>query len=171
MMVFGQKKLQDEVFCVTQERDFFRSKYLEQVSEIQQMKSDMERSRKEILRLRQELLDNSVDMSDGDEEEKKDDLVDQMAHISLNNVEDGQQSPPELRQEPSESADDEEEDDDENGEETEDFGNDDDSDEHADIRQNAAKLLQWANYRTSVTPQKEEADESLADDEEPVECE
>jgi hypothetical protein len=166
MMVFGQKKLQDEVFCVTQERDFFRSKYLEQVSEIQQMKSDMERSRKEIQRLRQELLDNSLDISDISHEEKSEAQAEQMAQTSLADTIDagGQQAPPkELRQEPSESEDEGDGD----CEEKEEV-----NDEAADIRQNAAKLLQWANYRTSVTLPKDESATPVTEDEESsVDCE
>eukprot|EP00545_Synedropsis_sp_CCMP1620_P012436 CAMPEP_0119013690 /NCGR_PEP_ID=MMETSP1176-20130426/8764_1 /TAXON_ID=265551 /ORGANISM="Synedropsis recta cf, Strain CCMP1620" /LENGTH=169 /DNA_ID=CAMNT_0006966799 /DNA_START=72 /DNA_END=581 /DNA_ORIENTATION=- len=169
MMVFGQKKLQDEVFCVTQERDFFKSKYLEQISEIQQMKSDLERSRKEIQRMRQELLDNSVDISDEEEAENTEETVEQMARTNLDDVDD-ELAPQELRQEPSWPADEEESEVEEEEEE--------EVDEAADIRQNAAKLLQWANYRTNVSSPKEEAEavsepasETVSEDEESVECE
>jgi len=58
-MVFGNQKLQDEVFCRTQERDFFQSKYLEQISKLQYMKNKLENYKKEINRLRRELLSRS----------------------------------------------------------------------------------------------------------------
>ena len=37
-MVFGKGKLQDEIFCLTEERDYFQSKFLEQVNEIAALK-------------------------------------------------------------------------------------------------------------------------------------
>jgi hypothetical protein len=41
---------------VTEERDYFQTKFLEQVSEIQALKTELERSKKEIARLRKEVM-------------------------------------------------------------------------------------------------------------------
>jgi len=50
-------ELQDDLFCVQEERDYFQSKFLEQVSEIQAMKEELSKSKKEIRRLRMFLMD------------------------------------------------------------------------------------------------------------------
>jgi hypothetical protein len=71
-MVFGLQKLQNDLFCVSQERDFFRSKYLEQVSEIQALKEELSKSKREVSKLRSELMNLSGHvMEDGEEEEEK----------------------------------------------------------------------------------------------------
>ena len=43
-MVFGIQKLQDQVFCLTEERDYFQAKFLEQVSEIQALKDELHKA-------------------------------------------------------------------------------------------------------------------------------
>ena len=66
-MVFGQtKKLQDEIFCLTEERDYFQAKFLEQVSEIAHLNESLGRAKKEIDRLRKELMERGVEMDDDD---------------------------------------------------------------------------------------------------------
>mmetsp|Transcript_17697 Transcript_17697/g.30938 ORF Transcript_17697/g.30938 Transcript_17697/m.30938 type:complete len:99 (-) Transcript_17697:1620-1916(-) len=55
-MVFGIQKLQDEIFCLTEERDYFQAKFLEQVSEIQALKAELSKSKREVEKLRNELL-------------------------------------------------------------------------------------------------------------------
>lgn len=52
-----RSELQDELFCLQEERDFFQSKFLEQVSEIKAMKDDLAKSKKEIRRLRMFLME------------------------------------------------------------------------------------------------------------------
>jgi hypothetical protein len=101
-MNFFHKQLKDDLFCVTEERDYFQAKYLEQVSEISALKSSLDMQKSEIRRLRQELMNSSSCTDDWTEEEKK------LEH----------------------------------------------EDKEEDIRQNAAKLLQWADYRgrDSITP-------------------
>ncbi len=64
MVVFGiptRGDLQNELFCVQEERDYFQSKYLEQVSEIRALKEELKKSKKEIRRLRTFLMDSSDD--------------------------------------------------------------------------------------------------------------
>ena len=158
MGVFGAQKLQDDIFCLTQERDFFQSRYLEQVSQIQDMKQEMEAYRKEIDRLRQELLNQSMHLSTA--QDKK---VEDMAFRSMTIIADV--SPR------SDLTDSEDLDDEEYRDKVEDTGNDEGEDNEEDseannIRQNAAKLLQWADYRTSVrisTPAKETKDRGEED--------
>jgi len=53
------KKLQDDVFCLTEERNFFESKFLDQVSEISEMKKQLLNSKREVARLRGELMGGS----------------------------------------------------------------------------------------------------------------
>ncbi|CAB9511957.1 expressed unknown protein [Seminavis robusta] len=59
-MVFGLQKLQNELFCVTEERNYFQSKYLEQVNEIAALKEDLRKAKREIGKLRGELMESSV---------------------------------------------------------------------------------------------------------------
>jgi hypothetical protein len=58
-MVFGLQKLQNTIFCLTEERDYFQSRFLEQVSEIQALKNELIAAKKEISRLRQEVMNNN----------------------------------------------------------------------------------------------------------------
>lgn len=50
-------ELQGELFCLQEERDYFQSKFLEQVSEIGAMKDELAKSKKEIRRLRMFLME------------------------------------------------------------------------------------------------------------------
>jgi hypothetical protein len=149
MNVFANGKLKDDVFCLTQERDFFQSRYLEQVSEIQDMKQEMEAYRKEIDRLRQELLNQMTVAAHLEEKSKEDIALRSMtiiteAKLEINDEHDSDSATDSVSVEGH---------DDNNDEVREDIlleKSEDDGDEVTDIRQNAAKLLQWANYRTSV---------------------
>ena len=58
-MVFGLQKMQDELFCMTEERNYFQGKYMEQISEIADLKDQLSKARREILRLRGELMEGS----------------------------------------------------------------------------------------------------------------
>jgi len=107
--LLGNQKLRDEVFCLTQERDFFQSKYLEQVSVIQEMKKNAARSRKEIDRLRQELMRTKLKAQSLDEEDG-----------TISNT-----------------------------------GSSVVDDELEVIRNNASKLLVWADYRQTRVTEKE----------------
>uniref|UniRef100_A0A7S2Y9K6 Uncharacterized protein n=1 Tax=Entomoneis paludosa TaxID=265537 RepID=A0A7S2Y9K6_9STRA len=52
MPLFQNKLLQEE-------RDFFQAKYLEQVSELQALRQELSKTKKEVVRLRQELMDRT----------------------------------------------------------------------------------------------------------------
>ncbi len=131
-MVFGisnTTKLQNDVFCLTEERDYFQAKFLEQVSEIASLKEELQKSKKEIARLRLELMEqgssqpsrNVVDYGDSKppqhrlQEEKKDDVDDGDDASTISSLHADEQ---------------------------------DDDDSAKDIRQSAEKLLQWASYRS-----------------------
>jgi hypothetical protein len=142
-MVFGVQKLQDKVFCLTEERDFFQGKYLEQVSALASLKEEIRLAKREIERLRKQVLSNEtsnnsskiiertptkerrqtrqVSNPDGDDQAST-------ASCSCSSLSNGSAS-------------------------DDDVNEDDDNvnkDERADIRQSAEKLLQWASYRSSV---------------------
>jgi len=172
-MVFGSQKLQDEIFCLTQERDFFQSKFLEQVSQIQELKLQAERSRKEISRLRRELMktghsgrvsiDSSVVDKTTDEagENRVDDAV--LSDLSsesigrfVSNRSEQSCSRPTAAAEIKKDEDltektyvDDEEDDDEDDDAAI-MDNDSQAALDLSIRQDAAKLLNWADYRESA---------------------
>jgi hypothetical protein len=65
--------LKDQLFCVREERNFFQSKYTEQVKEIEALKKQLELASNEILRLRSQVMQqrNETDDSYYAEEEKK----------------------------------------------------------------------------------------------------
>lgn len=141
--VFGTKKLHDDVFCLTQERDFFQSRYLEQVSQIQDMKQEMEAYRKEIDRLRLELLSQSVQTASLEEKTAEDVTLRSMTIVADVGAEKELEKDLDVTSQlgDEEGQYEENERDEEEEKETSDA---------VDIRQNAAKLLQWANYRTSA---------------------
>ena len=61
-MVFGlvvtsKKGLQDELFCVTEERNYFQDKYLEQISELAALREELRKSQNEIRRLRGQVME------------------------------------------------------------------------------------------------------------------
>jgi uncharacterized coiled-coil DUF342 family protein len=125
-MVFGLQKLHDQIFCLTEERDFFQGKYLEQVSEIVNLKEQLLQSRKEISRLRKELMGGSnatVACESSPKQDQDRDEDDQSTTASCS-------SASSLTQATNDA--------------------DDKVDEDENIRQSAEKLLQWASYRSSA---------------------
>jgi hypothetical protein len=57
MIGFGKiQKLQNDIFCLTEERDYFQAKFLEQVSELQAMKEELFLAKREITKLRKEVM-------------------------------------------------------------------------------------------------------------------
>lgn len=71
MVLLGRKnakKLEDDVFCLTEERNYFQSKYLEQISEITALQRDLNNAKREIQKLRQEVISSySRNKEDGDD--------------------------------------------------------------------------------------------------------
>ena len=121
-MVFGSQKLNDQLFCVQEERDFFQTKYLEQVSELQELKQQLAKTKKEVVRLRQELMDRTPSEVSKVAEEKKEPEEDTASCLT------------------------EDEDDDVDEKKTEVL-----YEEDKELRDSAQKLLQWASYRSSTT--------------------
>jgi hypothetical protein len=173
--MFGKSKLQDEIFCLTEERDYFQAKFLEQVSEIAHLKDGLGRAKKEIDRLRKELMARGVDMHDDDDDEEEDEAETsrslQPGHAASHSSP-AAQSPrtPNKKQKQkknlknnnsktNEDIEEEEKKDDTSDltaeDEEEDHDDEEEDNDANDIRQSAEKLLQWASYRsltrTSVT--------------------
>ena len=154
-------ELQDDLFCVQEERDYFQSKFLEQVSEIKAMKEELENSKREIRRLRMFLMEqenhptnimpdqietpknaNRETFAAGDEDEGADD-DDSNLHIA---EKDDASS---LTEEEMEELDNQ----DERLEATTpaDKYVDDVKKEEDEVRQSAEKLLAWASYRSNMS--------------------
>jgi hypothetical protein len=138
-MLFGASNLQNQVFCLTEERDFFQTKYLEQVSEISSLKEELLLVRREVSRLRGLVMSSE-----------------NSSHVIMTTP-----SPKSNIQYGSEDSDgsstgteecskstltENSSDHDRTGESTDDEG----AEEEKDIRQSAEKLLQWASYRSSA---------------------
>jgi hypothetical protein len=137
-MVFGlTKKLQDELFCVTEERNYFQSKYLEQVNEIAALKEELRKAKREIGKLRGELMESSSELC----VEGVDFASPNRSSHTKNRRHDGfQEEKKDSTAEDDENEDEHDSDDEEEEEEEE--------EEEVDIRQSAEKLLQWASYRS-----------------------
>lgn len=138
-MVLPYQKLQDEVFCLTEERNYFQAKFLEQVSELAHLKEELRKAKKEISKLRKEVMGNSnslhIDteqllMSSPRRNKKEDD------NSTLTSQEEGAGETTQTTSQGPESEEIEEQESEDN--------------EVEDIRQSAEKLLQWASYRSSV---------------------
>jgi hypothetical protein len=137
-MVFGLQKLQNDLFCVTEERNFFESKYLAQTNEIEALKEQLKNSKRDVSRLRDELMTREEHENDG-----------RMSPLTLDETLDEEDDEEELQERPSLFEGDVDnaslnsigEDNDAEEEEEE-------NDEEEDIRKSAAKLLQWADYRS-----------------------
>ena len=162
--------MQDQVFCLTEERDYFQGKFLEQVSEIAALKDQLGRSRKEIDRLRMELMSRGVQVGneDGSLDIARDSLSSPSSsprHHVRTPTSDKETRRAYSQQKPNNTAassEEEKKDDtselttevDSGGEEEDDECDEqeqekDDEDKAADeIRQSAEKLLQWASYRS-----------------------
>mmetsp|Transcript_14048 Transcript_14048/g.30672 ORF Transcript_14048/g.30672 Transcript_14048/m.30672 type:complete len:167 (+) Transcript_14048:75-575(+) len=119
-MVLFQQKLNDKVFCLQEEKDFFQARYLEQVSELQALRDELSKTKKEVVRLRQELMDRTPD------------VVKQRRTSGANEKEEDTASCLTDDEEVEEKA-----------------GAAVLYEEDAELRQSAEKLLQWASYRAS----------------------
>jgi uncharacterized membrane protein YgaE (UPF0421/DUF939 family) len=76
MNFFNQHNdLKDQLFCLREERNFFQSKYTEQVKEIEALKKQLELASNEILRLRSQVMQQRNETDDYAEEEKKTEWV------------------------------------------------------------------------------------------------
>jgi hypothetical protein len=151
IMVFGITtggNLRDEIFCLTEERNFFRTKLLESVSEMTALQKELQAQKREVDRLRRELLESSKrnlinpDASVGGG-------VDGEKIVAKPETEDSTMSSTAV----SESLPTHDGDDDEHI--------DTDADSAKGIRQSAEKLLQWASYRSSLrtTPSTDSRDD------------
>lgn len=122
--MFGVQRLKDEIEGLQEERNYFRSKFLEQVSEIASLKEALKQSEREVSRLRREVMavasPELLRSRQKVDEEKKED-TDTMMHVMS-----------------SLSVDDDDDSDDE------------DEDEQAAIRMKAEQLVRWASYRQEV---------------------
>ena len=135
--MFANKKLQDELFCVREERNFFESRYTESVSEIQSLKTELQQAKQEIQRLRTQVLQQSgtnLDMQYSSP--TKPNAPRSSLQAALKEIEPCASSL--------------------TGEEG-DFDDDNDNlsetssqDDARNIRHSAEKLLQWASYRSSM---------------------
>lgn len=166
-MVFGIQELRNQLEAVTEERNFFQSKYLEQVSLLQDLHNELKKSKREINRLREELMarqprqnttslldqvrrsaireDTTAAVSTVNEEKKDDDGDGDHPPLTATAADSHSipNSPSGLTtcedEKGSMAAEDDEE------EEVLDI------DENEAIRESASKLLQWANYRQTWT--------------------
>jgi hypothetical protein len=153
-MVFGiqtNQHLHDQVFCLTEERDYFQEKYLSQVSEIAFLKDELGQAKKEISKLRSEILQ-----------------VQSPNHKQQQQQLDQSTSSLTSRDEEEEEEDEDEEEEEKEEEDCQGYETSDEQDKQAqDIRQSAEKLLQWASYRSSVrtassTPDHSNSNSSVA---------
>uniref|UniRef100_A0A7S3L2K2 Uncharacterized protein n=1 Tax=Amphora coffeiformis TaxID=265554 RepID=A0A7S3L2K2_9STRA len=186
--MFGVQKLKDEIEGLREEKDFFRSKFLEQVSEISALKDALARSEKEVGRLRRELMGQSPaeprrksssllspykspTRSKGgthpeqlnESEEKKEDQDDhQQPMVGMEHI---VMSSLTVEEEEEEEQQQEEELDN-----NEDDFSSEDEDEQVAIRQKAEQLVRWASYRQEVlstsSPRCSVTEEATDDDEE-----
>lgn len=161
-------ELQNDIFCLQEERDFFQSKFLEQVSEIKAVKDELAKSKKEIRRLRVFLMD---------QENQNTDNILQMPHQiqtpknsnrqafvadGPNRDEDAEDSHIAEKDDASSLTQDEMEDLDKQDERLEkELGgvatppngthNSKPEKEEEDVRKSAEKLLAWASYRSNMS--------------------
>eukprot|EP00980_Cylindrotheca_fusiformis_P001166 scaffold321_cov95-Cylindrotheca_fusiformis.AAC.7 len=191
-MVLGRKniqKLEDDVFCLTEERNYFQSKYLEQISEISALQSALSNAKREIQKLRQEVISASVASRSSFKEDTKDEDASTLAtRLTLEESNERQQvsvgsssanseavptqkqtteeeqaefqvetakklsaAPHEIPEEDEEEhASDDEEDANEDAKSTT-SSSSEEIDERTKLRMDAEKLLQWADYRSSMT--------------------
>lgn len=156
MVLGGNKKLQDNVFCLTEERNYFQSKYLEQISEISALQNELANSKREIQKLRHEVMSGSVAAMSIKDENKEEDA----STITLQTTErqpasvgpDGVPEPNLIDKENQGEKEEEEHfDADESYTSSEEEEEEEEQDEKKKLRSDAEKLLQWADYRESVT--------------------
>jgi hypothetical protein len=165
-MVFGvvttKKKLQDDLFCVTEERNYFQSKYLEQVNEIAALKDELRKTKRAIGKLRGELMESSYSSSEllmiGQQPSEKEGVMTnnnnyatpkknrRTSNTTTTRRQQQQQHDGGFQEEKKDSTAEDENDDDD--EEHNDDEEQEEEEEEIDIRQSAEKLLQWASYRS-----------------------
>jgi hypothetical protein len=202
-MVLGRKnaqKLENDVFCLTEERNYFQSKYLEQISELTALHNELTNAKREIQKLRSEVMTNSVasmsikddtkeeDAStlttrltleesnerqqvsissssgnsdtgladtqerqgqgqvEGQGEEKKEEEIDQKLPATKHN-----DVPVQDDESDSQSVEYDEEESDSEAAVDEEDSEEEEVDEKTKLRMDAERLLQWADYRSSVS--------------------
>lgn len=173
-MPFGNIKtrgeLQDDLFCVKEERDFFESKYLEQVSEIKAMKDELAKSKKEIRRLRMFLMEQEnqqsanimPDQIQTPKNNKNDVVDDEDSNLHIAEKDDASS----LTQEEMEDLDTQDErleaeadaEETTTPTETKTKYEDEVAKADADVRQSAEKLLAWASYRSRTSSRSHNGD-------------
>jgi len=153
-----RSELQDDLFCVQEERDYFQSKFLEQVSEIKAMKEELEKSKKEIRRLRMYLMEQENHptniMPDQIQTPKNDNLgafvatddEDDDSNLHIAEKDDASS----LTQEEIEELDEQDARLEAEGATTPTYV-DEAKKEDEDVRQSAEKLLAWASYRSNMS--------------------
>lgn len=175
-MPFGNIKtrgaLQDDLFCVKEERDFFESKYLEQVSEIKAMKDELAKSKKEIRRLRMFLMEqenqqtanimpeqiqtpkknkNRAAFDDVDDDDEDSNLhiaeKDDASSLTQEEMEDLDKQDERLEAEAATTT-----------TPTKTEHEDEVAKADADVRQSAEKLLAWASYRSRASSRSHNGD-------------
>jgi hypothetical protein len=192
-MVLGRKnvqKLENDVFCLTEERNYFQSKYLEQISELTALHNELTNAKREIQKLRTEVMTNSVasmSIKDDTKEEDASTLTTRLTleepnerqQVSISSssgnsdtaLVDNQEVQVEGEEEKKEEIDkklpatddvqedesdshsvkyDEEESDSQSVVDEED-SEEEEVDEKTKLRMDAERLLQWADYRSSVS--------------------
>lgn len=157
-MVFGLKKMQDELFCMTEERNYFQGKYLEQVSEIVALKEELRKARREILKIRGELMESSSttlfaedsvqDSSEFQTPTKTNRRQSRRVSCAISEEHQEEKKESDNLDEHGESGEQEETDVTDDHDDENDDHDDEEDTEAADIRQSAEKLLQWASYRS-----------------------
>ena len=151
--MFGVQKLKDEIEGLQEERNYFRSKFLEQVSEIASLKEALKQSEKEVSRLRRELMEGSGHLAMMTPESKRRSITSPSLHHKKSASSSPNADDEEKKQEDEEeclqgienvmsslSVDESSDEEDE----------DEDEDEQKAIRQKAEQLVRWAAYRQEV---------------------
>ena len=146
--MFGVQKLKDEIEGLQEERNYFRSKFLEQVSEIASLKEALKQSEKEVSRLRRELMEGSGHFAMMTPESKRRSITSPSLHHKKSS--------------PTSNADDEEKKQEDEEEclqgienvmsslSVDESSDEEDEDEQKAIRQKAEQLVRWAAYRQEV---------------------
>ena len=152
----SRSELQDELFCVQEERDYFQSKFLEQVSEIKAMKDELAKSKKEIRRLRMFLMEQGNHPTSPMPEQIETPKNEDNNAISQDDDDDDSNLHIAEKDDASSLTEDELEELDEQDEHLEEGVRtpkyeDEAKKEDEDVRQSAEKLLAWASYRTNMS--------------------
>jgi hypothetical protein len=171
------EKLHNEIFCLKQERNFFKEKYTDQLNDIQDLQDSVKRGKKEIDRLRDELIKLAQQTREPPAEDEESltetDINIHETSVSVASVDEANSEiTKEQNRSKLENISEEdgsvttEDDDDESSEGGEESAEEDN--EMVDIRANAAKMLIWANYQCSRNSQSVMSD--AVEEESPVEA-